>query len=173
MFSPHRCFHPLCFLNQREGLTPSPPPPPPPCPGFDSCADAAAAGLKARAAIDASNIQIQDANTTRNIPGAPPIVTSVSPSPYASTINTSTIAKNTADVNTLFGDTSSFSSLIDKVNGLDNTRMGHEKIAHINRPDYDLLGCRAVQALLKFEVEIAAEKNQAGGAVPGGDGSGW
>ena len=76
MFSRHTCFLPLCFLNHREGFS-SP-----------------EAALKARAAAQAANIKIQEANDTRNTPGTPPIVTSVAPSPYASTINTSTIAKN-------------------------------------------------------------------------------
>ena len=164
MFSRRKCFLPLCFLNQREGLTPAPPPP---CPGYDSCADAANAGLKIRAANQAANIKIQEANDTRNTPGSPPIVTSVAPSPYASTINTSTIAKNTADISTLFGEASSFSSLVAKVNSLGGTVSSHDKIAHLNRPDYNLLGCRATTALLKFEEQIAAEKAQSAGS------SGW
>ena len=162
MFSRRKCFPYMCFLNQREGLTPAPSP----CPGFDSCADAENSAIKARAANQAANIKIQDANDTRNTPGAPPVVTSVSASPYASTINTATIAKNTADINTLFGEASSFSSLVDKVTGLSGEVDEHERIAHINRPDYDMLGCRATAALLKFEAQIASEQSQAGS-------SGW
>ena len=148
MFSRKKCFLPLCFLNQREGFS-SP-----------------EAALKARAAAQAANIKIQEANNTRNTPGKPPIVTSVAPSPYASTINTSTIAKNTADINTLFGDASSFSSLVQKVYGLGGTVSNHESVAHANRPDYELLGCRATTALLKFEAQIAQENANAGS-------SGW
>ncbi len=148
MFSRSQCFPLMCFLNQREGFS-SP-----------------EAALKERAANQAANIKIQDANDTRNTPGAPPIVTSVSPSPYATTINTSTIAKNTADINTLFGAASSFSSLVNKVNALSGEVSAHEKIAHINRPDYELLGCRATTALIKFDEQIAKEKAQSGS-------SGW
>jgi hypothetical protein len=162
MFSRHKCFLPLCFLNQREGLTPSPPP----CPGFASCADAENSAIKARAANQAANIKIQKANDTRNTPSSPPIVTSVAPSPYASTINTSTIAKNTADISTLFGEASSFSSLVAKVNGLGGTVSAHEAAAHANRPDYELLGCRATTALIKFEEQIAQENASSGS-------SGW
>ena len=154
MFSRHKCFHPLCFLNQREGLTASPPP----CPGFATCADAENSAIKTRAGNQAANIKIQDANATRNTPGTPPIVTSVAPSPYNTTINTSTIAKNTADINTLFGKASSFSSLVDKVNSLNKTVTEHGRIAHINRPDYNLLGCRATTALIKLDAQIAKQK---------------
>ena len=165
MFSRGQCFPMMCFLNQREGLTSTPP-----CPcgkdGCPSCADAENSLMKERAANQATNIKIQDANDTRNTPGAPPIVTSVSPSPYATTINTSAVAKNTADINTLFGDTSSFSSLVNKVNGLSGEISAHEKIAHINRPDYELLGCRATTALIKLDEQIAKEKAQSGS-------SGW
>jgi hypothetical protein len=155
MFSRKKCLPFMCFLNQREGLTSAPSP----CPGFDSCADAENSAIKARAANQAANIKIQDANAIRNTPGKPPIVTSVSPSPYATTINTSTIAKNTADINTLFGEASSFSSLVGKVTGLSGEVSEHESIAHINRPDYNLLGCRAVAALVKFEEQIASEQS--------------
>ena len=156
MFSRNTCFPHMCFLNQREGLTASPPP----CPGFASCADAENSAIKTRAGNQAANIKIQDANDTRNTPGTPPIITSASPSPYASIINTATIAKNTADINTLFGGASSFSSLVDKVNSLSGTVSEHERIAHINRPDYNLLGCRATTALIKLDAQIAKQKSE-------------
>jgi len=158
MFSRHKCFHPLCFLNQREGLTSAPSPCPCGKDGCPSCADAENSAIKTRAGNQAANIKIQDANATRNTPGTPPIVTSVAPSPYDTTINTSTIAKNTADINTLFGKASSFSSLVDKVNSLNKTVTEHGRIAHINRPDYNLLGCRATTALIKLDAQIAKQK---------------
>lgn len=94
----------------------------------------------------------------RIAPGQPPVVTTLPPNSYAPTINTATIGKHTADVNSLYSAQGAFGTLINKVDTLKDTVQRHDFMAHINRPDYDLLGCRATQAIMKFELQM--EKNQ-------------
>ena len=110
--------------------------------------------------LQKENDSIQNNYIARTAPGQPPIVTALSPNPYAATITTATIGANTAAVNALYSAEGAFGSLINKVTALSGTIANHDRMAHINRPDYMLLGCRADAAIEKYELQMAINQSK-------------
>lgn len=80
----------------------------------------------------------------------PPIPISGGGAPVEAT--TDTISQNTAAISSL---TSGFQALIARLNSLGGTVSSNKSKSAANRPDYDLLGCRATTAELKLEAEEA------------------
>jgi len=129
----------------------------------ENAAKQEASAVAGRAHIQKENDAIQNNYIAKSAPGQPPIVTVLPPNTYAATINTATIGANTAAVNALYSAEGAFGSLISKVNALSGTINNHERMAHINRPDYMLLGCRADAAIEKYELKMAENQTKYSG----------
>ena len=81
----------------------------------------------------------------------PPIPIGGEGTPVEATTNT--ISQNTAAISSL---TSGFQALIDRLNSLGGTVSSNKAKSAANRPDYELLGCRATTA----ELALEAKKNK-------------